>query len=209
MKTATAAADTKQKLIDTALELLWKNSYGRVSVDDICKASELKKGSFYHYFPSKLDLTIAAMDEDAKKSMATYDSIFSPRVPPLQRFETVAEEVYAIQKEAAEKYGHVCGCPCASIASEMAGQSEPLHRKLEEIATTRKRYFENGVRDLIVEGYLPADTDAKTKAQEVYNFLSGEIMLARIHNDLKLLKDGLKEGLMRTLGIKDGVKQHP
>ena len=31
--------DTKQTLIDTALELIWKSSYGSVSVDDICKAA--------------------------------------------------------------------------------------------------------------------------------------------------------------------------
>jgi hypothetical protein len=37
--------DTKQKLIDTALELVCKSSYGSVSVDDICKASDVKKGS--------------------------------------------------------------------------------------------------------------------------------------------------------------------
>lgn len=72
------ASDTRQKLIDTALELMWTNSYGTVSVDDICKAADVKKGSFYHFFPSKVDLSIAAMEQSHHELEETYDKIFSP-----------------------------------------------------------------------------------------------------------------------------------
>jgi TetR/AcrR family transcriptional repressor of nem operon len=70
--------DTKQMLIDTASELIWKNSYGSVSVDDICKAADVKKGSFYHFFPLKVDLAIAAMEEFYQSKKAVFDRIFSP-----------------------------------------------------------------------------------------------------------------------------------
>lgn len=199
---AVAAADTKQKLIDTTLELLWKNSYGSVSVDDICKTANVKKGSFYHYFPSKLDLAIAAMEQDLRHSVEACNAIFSASVPPLQRFEKLADYIYEVQADIAQKYGHVCGCPCISIASEMAGQSDALSAKFEEIATIKKRYFESTIRDLMAEGVLPAGTDAKAKAQELYHFVSGEVMLARIHNDLTTLKEDLKAGFMRTLSLK-------
>ena len=74
--------------------------------------------------------------------------------------------------------------------------------KFEEIAAIKKRYFESAIRDLIAEGVLPASTDAKMKAQELYTYLSGEIVLARIKNDLASIKDSLQEGIKRTLGIK-------
>ena len=54
---------TRQKLIETAKNLIWTSSYGAVSVDDICRTANVKKGSFYHYFPSKQDLALAAMEE--------------------------------------------------------------------------------------------------------------------------------------------------
>lgn len=193
---------TKQRLIDTALELLWKNSYGSVSVDDICAASNVRKGSFYHYFPSKMDLTLAAMEADSLLSKEMHDRVFSASIDPVRRFELLAKAIYEAQAEATEKYGHVCGCPCTSIASEMAGQSENIRLKFEEIAAIKKRYFESAIRDLIAEGVLPASTDAKMKAQELYTYLSGEIVLARIKNDLASIKDSLQEGIKRTLGIK-------
>ncbi|MCP5425359.1 MAG: TetR/AcrR family transcriptional regulator [Gammaproteobacteria bacterium] len=194
--------NTRQRLIDTALELLWRNSYGSVSVDDICAASNVRKGSFYHYFPSKMDLTLAAMEADSVIAKELHDRIFSASIDPVKRFELLAKATYEIQAEAAEKYGHVCGCPCTSLASEMAGQSETIRLKFEEISAIRKRYFESAIRDLIAEGVLPASTDAKAKAQELYTYLSGEIVLARINNDLTSLKDSLQEGIKRTLGIR-------
>lgn len=201
-----AAKDTKQRLIDTALELLWKNSYGSVSVDDICAAANVRKGSFYHFFPSKMDLTLAAMEADSRQSKERYDKIFSASLDPVNRFERLADEIYEAQAQVTEKYGHVCGCPSTSIASEMAGQSETIRLKFEEMATTKKRYFESAIRDLVADGVLPESADAKIKAQELYTYLSGEIVLARIKNDLTSLKDGLQEGIKRTLGIEKATK---
>ena len=47
------AGNTKQRLLDTAIELIWEQSYGAVSVDHICERAGAQKGSFYHFFQSK------------------------------------------------------------------------------------------------------------------------------------------------------------
>lgn len=52
----------KEKLLDVAFKLIWDQSYGSVSVDDICQQAEVKKGSFYHFFESKAELAIAAYE---------------------------------------------------------------------------------------------------------------------------------------------------
>lgn len=38
-------AATPQRLADGGRELIWKGSYGSVSVDDICRAADVSKGS--------------------------------------------------------------------------------------------------------------------------------------------------------------------
>lgn len=196
--------DTRQTLIDTALELVWTHSYGSVSVDDICKAAGVKKGSFYHFFPSKVDLAIAAMDQAYREMKPEYDALFSAERPPLERFERLAEFVVAQQAEAAEKYGQVCGCPCASLGSEMAGQEAGIRAKFEEIAQRQSRYLESALRDMIAEGLLAAGTDVKAKAQEIYAYFLGQMMVARIQNDLGPLRRDLKPGLLRLIGIERG-----
>ena len=193
--------DTKQILIDTALALIWMSSYGSVSVDDICKAAGVKKGSFYHFFPSKVDLAIAAMDEALRGAQATYDEVFSVSRAPVERFERYAELVYDMQVEVAAKYGRVCGCPCTSLGSEMGGLEEGIRAKFDDITRRKERYFENALRDMVADGLLPEDTDVKARAQEIYAYVVGQLMVARIQNDLKPLKRDLKPGLLQLLGV--------
>ena len=194
-------SDTKQTLIDTALGLIWMNSYGSVSVDDICKAAGVKKGSFYHFFPSKVDLAIAAMEESYHELKPLYDGIFSPDSPPLRRFERMVEIVIEKQTETLQKYGRVCGCPDTSLGSEMAGLEERIRAKFDEVAQRKKRYYENALRDMVAEGQLPVDTDVKAKAHEIFAYLLGQMTLARIQNDLDLLKRDLMPGLLRLLDL--------
>lgn len=199
--------DTKQILIDTALALIWMNSYGSVSVDDICKAAGVKKGSFYHFFPSKVDLALAAMDHSNEELKPLYDTIFSPGTPPLQRFVKLAEVMVEKQTETLQKYGRVCGCPDTSLSCEMAGAEERIKVKFEELAARKKRYYENALRDLVAEGLLPPDADVKAKAHEIFAYMLGQMTLARIQNDLELLKRDLLPGLMGLLGVRDKAKQ--
>ena len=197
-----ATCETRQKLIDTALELVWKSSYGSVSVDDICKAADVKKGSFYHFFPSKVDLALAAMEEASVAFKAAHDEIFSAGRDPVARFERYAGFVYEKQKEAADKYGHVCGCSLASLASEMACQEDRIRQKFDEITSSKKRYFESALRDMIAEGTLPVKTDVKTKADEIFSYIIGQLMMARIQNNLEPLKRDLRHGLLSLIGVK-------
>ncbi|WP_198942580.1 TetR/AcrR family transcriptional regulator [Methyloprofundus sedimenti] len=122
--------DTKSKLLLTANDLVWQSSYGFVSVDDICKAAGIKKGSFYYYFSSKAELAVAAMEESYQSYESEVMSIFSSDLSPIERFENLADFVYEKQIQAYEKYGRVCGCPFASLGSEMAGNEELIQKRL-------------------------------------------------------------------------------
>jgi TetR/AcrR family transcriptional repressor of nem operon len=202
-----ASCETRQKLIDTALELIWKSSYGSVSVDDICKAAEVKKGSFYHFFPSKVDLALAAMEEAVSCWKGLHDEAFSAGRAPVERFERYADVIYQKQAEALEECGQVCGCSLASLAAEMACQEDRIRQKFDEITTNKKRYFESALRDMIAEGTLPAETDVKTKAEEIYAYIIGQLMMARIQNNLEPLKRDLKPGLLNLIGVKKKTPQ--
>lgn len=102
------ATNTKERLVETAIEMVWKNGYGSVSVDDICKTADVRKGSFYHYFKSKAELAVEAMEQHYQKAKSDFDKVFSPANTPIERFEKYADFTYQKQKQAIEKYGHVC-----------------------------------------------------------------------------------------------------
>lgn len=51
-----ATAATREKLINTAENILQKNGYEKMSVADIAKTSGVAKGTFYNYFEKKEDI---------------------------------------------------------------------------------------------------------------------------------------------------------
>ena len=52
----------RKKLLDSALDVLRLKGYAATTVDDICRAAGVTKGSFFHYFDTKEALAIAAAD---------------------------------------------------------------------------------------------------------------------------------------------------
>lgn len=191
--------DTRQKLLHTAAELIWENSYGAVSVDDICARADVRKGSFYHFFPSKSDLAVAAYEEHWQRSQAGMDGVFSPQVPPLDRLERYLDGLIAGQRQVQAKTGKVLGCPYCSLGSEQSTLDEKLRQKAEQLAARSCRYLESALRDAEREGLLPSNCP-KEKARELYAYVTGVLLQAKIQNDLGLL-ERLRPGFHRLLGL--------
>ena len=190
---------TKQKLLDTAVTLIWESSYGSISVDDICSRAGVNKGSFYYAFKSKSDLAAAAFEDHWNKKRGMMDEIFSSQVPPLERLEKYCDRVVQDQVEKYEKFGKFCGCPFASIGSELSTQDEQIRKKAHELSERSMKYLACTLRDAEAEGILEAK-DPVELARQLYCHVTGLIMQAKIENNPEPLKS-LKKGVFRLLGV--------
>lgn len=56
----TAPHSSKARLLDAALHVLRSKGYSATTIDDICNAAGVTKGSFFHHFSGKEDLALAA-----------------------------------------------------------------------------------------------------------------------------------------------------
>jgi TetR/AcrR family transcriptional repressor of nem operon len=70
--TTHARPDTRGKLLDAALTLVRTKGFSATSVDEICAAAGVTKGSFFHYFRSKEDLAIAAATRWSETTSALF-----------------------------------------------------------------------------------------------------------------------------------------
>jgi TetR/AcrR family transcriptional repressor of nem operon len=192
--------ETKEKLLEVGFDLIWDSSYGSVSVDDICKRAGINKGSFYHFFPSKADLVVEAYEEHWQMKRPEMDRIFSPQVPPLERLQNWCQYMYAVQKEKAEKYGHVCGCPFASVGSEIATLDEKIRAKSEYLMNASRKYVESAIGDAIREGSVTVK-DPVAASLTLQSLLLGMLVEARVQNDLKVL-EGLDGVVLEFIGAK-------
>ena len=191
----------KDRLLRTASELIWESSYGSVGVEQICERAGVQKGSFYHFFPSKSELAVAAAEDHWAKNLAEKERVFSPELPPLERLSRWCDLIRTGQARRAEKKGKVLGCPYSSMGSELSTQDEKIRRKCQEMAERTCAYLETAVRAAQREG-LVAKGNAAEKARELYSYSSGVVLQAKIENDLRLL-DGLKHGVFSLLGVRE------
>jgi len=62
-----ASGDTRQRILDAALEVFARKGYHDARVDEIVEASKTSKGAVYFYFPGKQQIFLALVDEFARR----------------------------------------------------------------------------------------------------------------------------------------------
>ena len=190
----------KERLTDAATDLIWENSYGTTSVDAICERAGAKKGSFYYFFKSKSELTAAALEADWNKKKADMDAIFSPTVPPLERFERFFRCVLEGLAERQKQCGSILGCPMLSIGSEVSTHDQVVRETVDRILDSKKKYFVSAIRDAHTQGLIEAP-DPAAKADALFACFHGTLAQARIQNDLEQVRN-FKHVALDVLGVK-------
>jgi TetR/AcrR family transcriptional repressor of nem operon len=181
-------SDAKERLMTAALGLMWEESYGAITIDDICQRAAVKKGSFYYFFESKSDLAIAALERLwTEQMLPQLDAQFSSSIDPLQRIVNYLEAMFVKQVEAKEKSGRVLGCPICCVGSEMSTQDEKLSAKVREICTRKRRYFESAIRDAVAAGAIDP-CDPVEKVDGLIGLVEGVMGQGRIMNDPQVMR---------------------
>jgi len=77
---------TRTRLLEAARDVIRAKGYAATTVDDICAAAEVSKGSFFHHFPSKEALGVAAIEAfDAMATALFADAPYTRLADPRDR----------------------------------------------------------------------------------------------------------------------------
>ncbi len=191
--------ETKYRIMETAMELIWHSSYDSVGVGDICRQARINKGSFYHFFPSKEALAVAALQEHWDRLQPKLDQIFSPQKDPIQRLMDYCTHSIQMQRQKQEILGFVCGCPYTTFAVEQCSQSEIIRETSGKMLDRIRKYFISAVKDAADEGLIDV-RNATKKANELFTYNLGALTQARIYNDLRVVEN-LKQEFKDLLSV--------
>jgi TetR/AcrR family transcriptional repressor of nem operon len=176
---------TRERLIDTTQRLLWADGYAGVSVDRICKEAGVKKGSFYHFFPSKEDLVLEALD--ALWRMADeglYAKSFDRSVHPLERFNRLAEQTYAhhVDMFRGGQWRAEQGCPFGNVGAEVGADDVRIRAKVRQLYEHEAAYFQQALADAVAAGAVPAQ-DVAAAARQLVAIQTGLFTHAKVYDD--------------------------
>jgi TetR/AcrR family transcriptional repressor of nem operon len=180
---------TREKILKSATQLFWEKSYASVSVDMICKATGLQKGSFYHFFPSKEGLAITILETLWQQHKDHFlIPTFNPATAPLERFARLLNLLSDAACKMKRESGYFYGCPFGNLANELSTQSDAIRLKLEEIFSEYTRLFQANLDEAVARGDLPAYTSTRYLAQLFISSIQGGVLMAKTNNDPTLLR---------------------
>lgn len=191
--------DTRKRILEAARDLIWKHGYSHVTIDAICAETDIRKGSFYHFFENKSALAVVAFEalwEDYKRLL---ERIFFSSAPPVKRLQNYLRFLYQTQLELKQKHGRVMGCPFCLLASELSQREEAIGANARAILKTFPKYVQKTLREAQADGSVKLQNPSAA-AQSFCAYVEGLLQQARIRNDASVLRN-LAPGAMDLLGI--------
>ena len=108
--------ETRQKLVDATLRLMIQQGFAATTVDEICAAAKLTKGSFFHHFESKEAISHAAVDAWAAFGTNLYSAAWKdPELDPLEQLHRLFEIMIGFNLR-----DEPCLCMVGMMSQEMA-----------------------------------------------------------------------------------------
>lgn len=182
-----------------------ERGYTAVGVSELCEAAGVKKGSFYYFFPSKVDLALAVIDRHSATSEAAMDQLASGDGPPLERLAGYAESIRESQVELHESCGQVLGCPIGNLGLEMSTQEPAMRERLRQVFDRNVESFDAVLGEAVDRGDL-ASLDTHRAACSILALIEGSVMLAKMKNDPEVLRY-LRRDVFRLIGADSPVDE--
>lgn len=174
-------ADTRHRIVMTAMELFWAKGFQSTSIADILSRTQVHSGSLYHFFPGKQQLLKAVLEAyrdgiDQWLLRPAWDGVDDPR-----------ERIFALlngYRTHLVSTDFAYGCPIGSLALELH-EPDPDIRAL--LATNFSNWVSAVEKCLDEMGdRLPATTNRRQLAEFVLTVMEGAIMQSRTHQDIGL-----------------------
>ncbi len=181
-------SDARERLIGAAKEVIYAHSYEAVSVDELCAAAGVNKSSFYHFFSSKQDLVLVALESQWQWfEEKVLKPTFVDHLPPQERIMRFFDLVLEQQQAQKQTGGHMRGCPIGNLTLEMSTQDELIRARVEQFFRAWLRYFERMLSEAKAQGIVPATLDPAVTAQALLAYFEGVMLLAKGRNDPTLI----------------------
>ena len=179
----------RQRLILAARDKIYAHSYEAVSVDELCDAASVSKSSFYHFFASKQDLLLAALESQWQRYQENFlKPAFSNHLPLHEQLARFFDLIMEVQQTQKQTEGHMRGCPLGNLTLEMSTQDELVRQCVDRFFREWLTYFERMLCEAKDQGLVPANLDTAATAEALLAYYEGVILLAKGRNDPTLLR---------------------
>lgn len=188
MRKAQADSPAKEKLLEQAQELMLAKGFAATTVDEICQAAGLTKGSFFHYFRSKEELGKEVLDRFCRLQMERLaKNPLLRRRDPLERLYGWVDGAIEMSKTPMARKG----CLLGNFAQELSD----THPKLRSQCAQRFSEWADMLKKELDEArakHLPGTRlDTQGLAEHLIAVLEGSLILGKAKQDMTVVENSL------------------
>lgn len=186
MATERNAEQTRTRILEAAREEIFQNGYQGMRIDAILQKTNLAKGALYHYFPNKLALGYAVVDEVLMGHFQTvWEDFFQQHNNPL----TTLQQMFVYKAESFQNADCFNGCPLNNLNQEMAAIDDGFHQRLERVFENVHMTIVRALEKGQLDGLVRKDINPVRISMFIFSSYQGIMGAAKCMQAPELLSD--------------------
>ena len=176
-------SSAKTKILNAALTIIRAKGYAATTVDDLCAASDVTKGAFFHHFKSKVDLAVAAAEHWSHVTGELFESApYHDHADPLERVLGYLDfRKQLLTGDVAE-----FTCLVGTMVQETFESSPAIRAACEASINGHAAKIETDIAEAMRQRGLRTEWTAKSLALHTQAVLQGAFILAKAKDDAKI-----------------------
>jgi TetR/AcrR family transcriptional repressor of nem operon len=183
-------AETRLRILRTAVDLFHRQGARATSPDEIIEASRTGKGQFYHYFKSKEGL----IHEVLQTYLQEIKTAAAPVNYEINSWRDL-EKWFAAQVALQKSYEMTRGCPFGTLANEVTENDELVRQDLSLIFEVVKNKLAAFFIREKAKGSLARRADPERMADFCIASMQGAMLMGKIKRSSRTVETTVQEAL--------------
>src|SRR5262245_9952451 len=189
MRTANPESPTRDKLLDAAQDLMLAKGFTATSVDEICDAAGVTKGSFFHYFDGKEELGRVLAERFFKSMRQRFATApHRQKKDPLDRIHGFLDMVVGRGRTA----GAGKGCLLGTFVQELFETHPGIRDVCADCFAEQAAFLAADFAEAKAKYVPKARWDPRSMAEHLIAVIQGSIILAKAKQDAKPLEENAR-----------------
>lgn len=182
-----ATMDSRSRLTAAATQLFVGGSFHKVGIAEICSSADINKGTFYHYFPSKIELLIDVLESYVSDIERRLRALAESDVPATEKIKGVFGVAQKFNETWKAEHGASPGCFLGNVILELGAQEPDVRAKANEALGRWRRAITPMFEEFFKKERI-YNLDAGEAAEIVLGIAQGANVMAKAKNDTRVFR---------------------
>jgi TetR/AcrR family transcriptional repressor of nem operon len=188
MRIHAAPPQTKARLLDAAEGLMLEKGFVATTVEEICEAARLTKGSFFHYFESKDALGRELLERFCASGRRMHEACCGADPDPLKRVYAYLDAMIARSREPAGRKG----CLLGVFAQELCDTHPRIRAACEQGFREWAKTIGKALAQAKARHAPRAAMNPKGLAEHIIAVMEGSMILGKARGDTRVMARNLR-----------------